>query len=72
MESGDLRQLQEKYNSLLITRNKEVRIINGKEEHHAYALRINENGELMVRESDGTIKEISSGRSFRTGNCGYV
>lgn len=72
VENGDLRQLQEKYNSLLITRNKEVRIINGKEEYHAYALGINENGELMVRESDGTIKEISSGEVSVRGIRGYV
>ena len=72
MENGDLRPLQKKYNNLLLTREKEVRIISGKEAYLAYALGINENGELMVRESDGTMKAISGGEISVRGICGYV
>ena len=72
MENGDLRRLQEEYNNLLITREKEVRIIESQEEYDAYALGINEKGELLVRESDGTMKAISSGEISVRGIYGYA
>ncbi|CUX31815.1 biotin--[acetyl-CoA-carboxylase] ligase [Clostridium sp. C105KSO13] len=72
MENKDLGQLQEKYNNLLITREKEVRIIGTREEYGGYALGINEKGELMVRKSDGAVETVSSGEVSVRGICGYV
>lgn len=72
METQGLRQMQEKYNSLLINREKEVRILGAKEEYTAYALGINEKGELLVRRDNGKIETVLAGEVSVRGVYGYV
>lgn len=72
METQGLRQMQEKYNSLLINREKEVRILGVKEEYAAYALGINEKGELLVRRDNGEVEAILAGEVSVRGVYGYV
>lgn len=72
IETQGLRQMQEKYNSLLINREKEVRILGVKEEYAAYALGINEKGELLVRRDNGEIEAILAGEVSVRGVYGYV
>lgn len=72
IETQGLRQMQEKYNSLLVNREKEVRILGVKEEYTAYALGINEKGELLVRRDNGEIEAILAGEVSVRGVYGYV
>lgn len=72
IETQGLRQMQEKYNSLLINREKEVRILGVKEEYAAYALGINEKGELLVRRDNGEIEAILAGEVSVRGVYGYI
>ena len=72
IEAGDLRPIQEAYNSLLVNREKEVRILGAKEEYNAFALGVNEEGELLIRREDGTIEAIYAGEVSVRGVYGYV
>lgn len=72
IEAGDLKPIQEAYNSLLVNREKEVRILGAKEEYNAFALGVNEEGELLVRREDGTIEAIYAGEVSVRGVYGYV
>ncbi|PWJ49970.1 BirA family transcriptional regulator, biotin operon repressor / biotin-[acetyl-CoA-carboxylase] ligase [Faecalicatena contorta] len=72
IETQGLGQMQEKYNSLLINREKEVRILGVKEGYAAYALGINEKGELLVRRDNGEIEAVLAGEVSVRGVYGYV
>lgn len=72
IETQGLWQMQEKYNSLLVNREKEVRILGVKEEYTAYALGINEKGELLVRRDNGEIEAVLAGEVSVRGVYGYV
>ena len=54
LEHGDLSGLKERYSELLVNKDREVRILGAKEQYNAYALGINQTGELIVRKEDGT------------------
>ena len=64
--------MQEKYNSLLVNREKEVRILGAKEQYNAYALGVNKEGELLVRRGDGTTEAVFAGEVSVRGVYGYV
>lgn len=72
LEAGDLKPIQKAYNNLLVNREKEVRILGAKEEYNAFALGINEDGELLVRREDGTVEAIFAGEVSVRGIYGYV
>lgn len=72
IETQGLGQMQEKYNSLLINREKEVRILGVKEGYAAYTLGINEKGELLVRRDNGEIEAVLAGEVSVRGVYGYV
>lgn len=72
LETQNLEKMQEKYNSLLVNREKEVRILGGKEEYNAYALGVNKEGELLVRREDGTTEAVYAGEVSVRGIYGYV
>lgn len=72
LELQNLEKMQDEYNSLLVNIEKEVRILSGKEEYNAYALGINENGELLVRRDDGTLEAVFAGEVSVRGIYGYV
>lgn len=69
---GNLEFLQEEYNSMLINREKEVRVLEPENEYTAYALGINKTGELMVRLTDGTEKNVFAGEVSVRGVYGYI
>lgn len=72
LETQNLEKMQEKYNSLLVNREKEVRILGGKEEYNAYALGVNKEGELLIRREDGTTEAVYAGEVSVRGVYGYV
>lgn len=72
LETQNIEKMKDEYNSLLVNREKEVRILGGKEEYNAYALGVNEKGELLVRCEDGTIEAIFAGEVSVRGIYGYV
>ena len=67
----DLSSLQKRYNTLLVNRNREVRIL-GEVEWNGVALGINEGGELLVCDSSGTVKKVFAGEVSVRGLYGYV
>ena len=72
IEAGDLEFLQDAYNAILVNKNREVRILEPGNEYTAYALGINEKGELMVRLQDGTEKNVYAGEVSVRGLYGYI
>ncbi len=72
IQTGDLSGLMERYGSMLVNRDRDVRILGAKETYTAHALGIDRNGELIVRREDGTEEKISSGEVSVRGVYGYV
>lgn len=71
-EEGDLSFLQEAYNSILVNREKEVRVLEPENEYMAYALGINRTGELVVRLEDDTERSVYAGEVSVRGIYGYI
>lgn len=71
-ESGNMGCLKEEYSKYLINLNREVTVVKEQESYHAVALRIEEDGELVVRCDDGQEKKIISGEVSVRGVYGYV
>mgnify|MGYP002597288012 FL=1 len=71
METEDLSGLMEAYNSLLVNRGREVKILEPGHEYTGTALGINEKGELLV-ETEEDIKEVYAGEVSVRGIYGYV
>lgn len=69
---GDLSSLAPEYNSILVNRDKEVRIIEHDNEWSAVAKCINDTGELIVVDSEGKEQQIISGEVSVRGIYGYV
>lgn len=72
LQTGDLTLLMERYSSLLINKDREVRILGAREQYCAYALGINEKGELLVRREDGTEEAVYAGEVSVRGVYGYT
>lgn len=72
MQTEDLSGLLEEYNSHLVNRNKEVRIIERQKEWTAIARNMNVQGELVVETEDGVLHNIMSGEVSVRGIYGYV
>ena len=72
IETEDLSGLQELYNSMLVNRDQEVKVLEPGNEYKAYAIGINQTGELIVRTPDGKEKEIYAGEVSVRGVYGYV
>ncbi len=72
MQAQNLENLKDKYNSLLVNREKEVRILGAKEQFTAIALGINRHGELLVRREDGQEEAVFAGEVSVRGVYGYV
>ena len=69
---GDLEFLQEEYNSMLVNRGREVLILEPSHEYPAFALGINQLGELIVRREDGTETNVFAGEVSVRGIYGYI
>lgn len=72
VERKNLSFLQEEYNSMLINRDKEVRVLEPGNEYTAYALGVNHIGELLVRTLEGKEKAVYAGEVSVRGVYGYV
>lgn len=72
MRTEDLSGLYERYNSLLVNSNRDVRILETQGEYEAYARGINKKGELIVTTADGEEKHIFAGEVSVRGIYGYV
>lgn len=72
MTVGDLTPLQDSYNSLLVNRDHQVRVLDPKGEWEGTARGINARGELLVEKPDGTVAEVYAGEVSVRGIYGYV
>ena len=72
MKKTSLADLMSSYNTLLINRNKEVRVLEPGNEYNGYALGINEAGELLVKKEDGSVVQVFAGEVSVRGLLGYV
>ena len=72
LETGDLSAVRKAYDSILVNRGQEVKVLEPGNEYRAVAEGINKNGELIVRLSDGRQKNIFAGEVSVRGIYGYV
>ncbi len=71
-KAASLAGIRERYNSLLVNRDREVRVLDPKGEFRGVARGINESGELLVEREDGSIAEVYAGEVSVRGVYGYV
>ena len=64
--------IMEEYNRRLISRGRQVRVLDPKGEFSAEALGINAAGELLVKKEDGSIVNVYAGEVSVRGIYGYV
>lgn len=72
LRNENLSGIMGKYNSLLVNRNREVRVLDPKGEFRGIARGIDESGQLLVEREDGSIAEIYAGEVSVRGVYGYV
>lgn len=72
LQTEDLSQLEEEYNSLLVNRGREVKIIEKGCERVLTAIGIDQNGALLVKDGEGRQEAIISGEVSVRGLYGYV
>lgn len=72
LRTEDLSGLLDKYTSMLINKDRDVRILGAKEEYRAHAIGITPMGELIVRREDGSLENICAGEVSVRGVYGYV
>lgn len=69
---GDLSDLLEDYNSFLVNREKQVKVLDPKQEWKGIAKGINEKGELLVETEAGEMVKVYAGEVSVRGIYGYV
>lgn len=72
LSTGNLKNLIEDYNEVLVNREHEIRVLDPKGEYRGIATGINENGELLVTKEDGTSVAVYAGEVSVRGIYGYV
>ncbi len=72
LQIGDLSLLQKDYESLLLNKDRQVRIIEKQQETIGIARGITETGELLVEDEQGNIRKILSGEVSVRGLYSYV
>ena len=72
LQAGDFSGLLDRYNSLLVNRDREVRVLDPREEFCGRARGINPRGELLVEKADGTVVPVCAGEVSVRGVYGYV
>lgn len=72
VQTGDLSSLQERYESVLVNRGKEVRVLDPKGAYVATAQGITPSGNLIVTDADGRMHLVDSGEVSVGGLYGYV
>ncbi len=68
----DLSIIMEQYNEMLINKDKCVRVLEPGNEYEAFALGIDEHGELLVRREDERVEKVYAGEVSVRGIYGYV
>lgn len=71
-KTADLTLLRQRYESMLVNKDKEVQVLDPKEPYKGIAKGITPAGNLVVRCMDGTEKEVYSGEVSVRGLYGYV
>lgn len=71
-KTWDLTGLVDRYNRYLLNKDRQVRVLDPKEEYEGTALGINAQGELLVRKQDGELTEVYAGEVSVRGIYGYV
>ena len=71
-KEGDLSVIWERYNEMLVNRDREVRVLEPGHEYNGHALGIDKNGELLVRRENGQVETIYAGEVSVRGIYGYV
>ena len=71
MKTQGLSGLQEEYNSFLVNKDAQVRVLDPQGEYEGKALGVTARGELLV-ETDGEVKTVDSGEVSVRGIYGYV
>lgn len=71
-ECGSMSGLMGEYHDYLINRGRSVRVLDPRGEYGGMAEGINENGELLVRLEDGSIRAVYAGEVSVRGVNGYV
>ena len=72
IRSGSINDFLKDYKSKSAVLGKEIRLINKKEEITGIAVDISEEGHLVVRLADGSLREIMSGEVSVRGMYGYI
>lgn len=72
LETGDLTNLLDEYNQVLVNREREIRVLDPKGEYRGIATGINKKGELLVMKEDGTQVAVYAGEVSVRGIYGYV
>lgn len=72
IRAGSLAPLRKRYQSLLVNRDRQVRVLDPKGEFDGIARGIRDTGELIVELPDGSCKEIYAGEVSVRGIYGYV
>lgn len=72
LKEQNLGFLQKEYNQLLVSKKKEVMVLEPGHEYRAYAIGINDTGELLVRKENGEEETVFAGEVSVRGIYGYV
>ena len=72
LQNETLEAFADEYNAWLISRDKEVRVLDPKGEFAGISKGINDKGELLVQLADGSITEVYAGEVSVRGLYGYV
>ena len=72
LEKKTLEDLKDRYNAILVNRNREVCVLDPKGKYSGVAGGINELGELLVELPDGGVKQVYAGEVSVRGIYGYV
>lgn len=72
LREGSFAPLAERYNALLVNKDREVRVLDPKGEYRGMARGINDTGELLVELEDGTVTPVYAGEVSVRGLYGYV
>ena len=72
IQTCDLSMMVEEYNDMLANRQQPVRILDKMHPYEGTALGINEQGELLVRDREGTLQVVRSGEVSVRGLYSYV
>lgn len=71
-EAGSIKFLLDEYKNKSAVLGKEIRVISRKEEIIGLAVDISEEGHLVVRSGDGSVREVMSGEVSVRGLYGYI